>query len=117
MGRRGEHMRLANGARWLLEARMAGKRPAWPVVVTDELNCASIHRKWGFAVLLAGPGVWDMTCLRDLKVWVFACRQDVLGLVESVAIGKPADLVVLDGPETVSILERFIAWRNRGATH
>ena len=88
-------MRQPRGASELIRVRCAGKVPAVHVVVTDLACIARANRAHGVFVLMAGPGEWDMRCLRGLSVIVWCWSDDLLGLVESIARADPAEIGVL----------------------
>lgn len=88
-------MRQPRGASELIRVRCAGKVPACHVVVTDLTCIAKAQRAHGVFVLMAGPGEWDMRCLRGLSVIVWCWTQDLLGLVESIALARPEEVAVL----------------------
>jgi len=88
-------MRQPGGALELIRLRLAGKVPAPHVVIAD-LDCVDrANRAYGVFVLRAGPGEWDMRCLVGLEVVVWCWTDDLLGLVESVALARPSGLMVM----------------------
>lgn len=88
-------MRRPRGADELIRCRMAGKAPACHIVVTDLACIAKANQAHGVFVLTAGPGEWDMRCIRGLSVIVWVWSDDLLGLVESIAHAEPAELGVM----------------------
>jgi hypothetical protein len=88
-------MREPRGAAELIRCRLSGKAPAVPVVVTDLAIIAKANKAHGVFVLMAGPGEWDMRCLRGLSVIVWCWTEDLLGIVESIALASPAEIGVM----------------------
>lgn len=89
-------MRLPVGAKELIAMRLAGKRPAGHIVVTDAPVVSRLNRMAGvFALFVDSPGAWDMRCVHGLPVIVWCFGEDQLGIVESVAQADPAELGVM----------------------
>jgi len=107
-------MRLANGASQLHAIRLRGKCPTPHVVVTDQSFIARLNASYGVFCLIAGPGVWDMRCLHGLEVIVWCYGDDLLGLVESIALAEPSELRVMDKAKQRAMLD-WLAEQQREA--
>ena len=96
----GQTLRLPNGMRRILDARLNGQRPAWAVHVTDDTMVAQLAIKTGFPVVLAAPlnlPVWDWSALRGLDV-VLVYRpsgSDPLGAAINIIAAQPSDLIAV----------------------
>ncbi len=102
-------MRQPIGAAELIKLRLAGKRPASPIVVTDTPVVSQLNKKMGSFVLFAEPGAYDMRCIHGLPVIVWCFGDDQLGIVESVARAEPSELGVMSWEATKGLVHEL--WR------
>jgi hypothetical protein len=84
--------------RTILDARMAGQRPADAVHITDDTGVARLAARMGFPVVFASPlalPAWDWRALRGLDVVMVYTPPNADHVAACVHIheAKPGDLI------------------------
>lgn len=95
-----EALRLPHGMPPILQARLAGHRPAYSVHVTDDREIAGLANRLGFPVVYADPlnlPEWDWSALRGLDV-VLVYRpsgSDPVGAADRIMQAMPKDMTAI----------------------
>ena len=93
-------MNLPQGGQELLAMRLAGKRPEFSVLISDDPQLVGLHRALGASALRIEPGrCYDMRQVHGLAVSFVACSVDVLGVLECIAEACPSLLMAWVGQE------------------
>ncbi len=96
----GLRLRLPQGMRQILDARLNGHRPAWAVHVCDDRVIAKLAERLGFPTVLAQPinlPTWDWAALRGLDVLLIYRPEggDPVVAADNIQAARPADLTVV----------------------